>query len=135
MKHDTDQNGATAAGHKLGGSVTDTKRREAIRLMMGTGVGLAWSVAAMSTMRSAAAAHHESAMPKVDEANDATAKALGYKHDASTVDPARRADASMVCSSCQLFAAGENGWGNCTLFPGKLVNANGWCSGWVKKVG
>ncbi|MBT8445714.1 MAG: High potential iron-sulfur protein [Gammaproteobacteria bacterium] len=104
-------------------------------MMMGSGIGLAWSVAALNTLRSAQAAHHEATLPKVDEASDPTARALSYKHDATTVDPAKRSDANAICASCQLFAAGENGWGKCTLFPGKLVNANGWCAGWVKKAG
>jgi hypothetical protein len=29
---------------------------------------------------------------------------------------------------------GDSGeWRGCTAFPGKLVNAKGWCSAWVEK--
>lgn len=70
---------------------------------------------------------------KVSE-DDPAAAALGYKHDASTVDPAKfpqRTD-DQLCSTCRLYAASdEEGWGACGIFPGKKVNANGWCTAWV----
>jgi len=72
--------------------------------------------------------------------DDPTAKALGYKHDAANVDlqkyPQRgRAEAANhYCSNCTLFQGSEGDqWGPCTLFPGKLVNANGWCSGYTPR--
>ncbi len=73
------------------------------------------------------------AQAKVAE-DDPAAAALGYKHDASTVDaakfPQRKDD--QLCENCRLYAAGaEEGWGNCGIFPGKQVNAKGWCSAWV----
>jgi hypothetical protein len=80
--------------------------------------------------------------------DDPTAKALGYVHDAETVDVAKwptRASTDGVnklCSNCNLIVgesksvAGEEGkWIGCQLFPGKLVNENGWCSAWVAKIG
>ena len=70
--------------------------------------------------------------------DDASAKALGYKHDATTVDTAkypRRAGtdgANQFCDNCKLYSAGsENGWGACSIFPGKEVNAKGWCNAWI----
>ncbi|MGH7262243.1 MAG: high-potential iron-sulfur protein, partial [Nitrospiraceae bacterium] len=38
------------------------------------------------------------------------------------------------CASCQLFQ-GKPGdaWGPCPIFPGKNVNAKGWCSAYIKK--
>jgi len=70
--------------------------------------------------------------------DDAAAKALGYLHDASKVDttkyPGRAGEAGsqQFCSNCQLYSAGsEDGWGGCAIFPGKQVNANGWCAAWV----
>jgi len=75
------------------------------------------------------------AQARLDEA-DAQAVALGYRHDTTKVDlkkfPKHTAD--QKCSNCQLFQgkAGE-AWGACTIFPGKQVAANGWCSAWVKK--
>lgn len=61
-------------------------------------------------------------------ADDATAKALNYKPE-STVDGAK-------CSNC-MYVQGSDGeqYRPCNIFPGKLVNANGWCSAWVKKPG
>ena len=60
--------------------------------------------------------------------DDPTAKALQYTH-ASTVDGAN-------CDNCMYIqgAAGAE-WRPCAIFPGKNVNAKGWCSAWVKKPG
>ncbi|AIG00503.1 MAG TPA: high-potential iron sulfur protein 2 [Alteromonas australica] len=60
------------------------------------------------------------------QADDPTAKALNYT-PASTVDGAQ-------CKNCMYVqgADGEN-YRPCALFPNKLVNANGWCSAWVKR--
>ena len=70
--------------------------------------------------------------------DDPTAKAMGYLHDATQVDvtkyPRRAGEAGskQFCSNCQLYKAGsEDGWGTCAIFPGKLVNAKGWCNAWV----
>ncbi len=74
-------------------------------------------------------------MPQVN-LDDPTAQALGYKHDVANVDtekyPAYRA--GQACANCTLYqgASGDT-WGGCQLFPGKLVNANGWCSGYTPK--
>lgn len=69
------------------------------------------------------------------EESDGTAQALGYRHDASQVDSSRygRYQAGQKCSKCSLYQAdsGEAGWGACSIFPGKLVNAEGWCSAYV----
>ena len=72
--------------------------------------------------------------------DDPSAQALGYQHDAANVDlqkyPQRAKDEAgdHYCSNCALFqgAAGDE-WGACALFPGKLVNANGWCSGYAPR--
>jgi hypothetical protein len=78
-------------------------------------------------------------MPKLDE-NSQTAQALGYKHDASRVDATQfpsRGDADSaneLCKNCVQFQAPpDQQWGPCTIFPGKLVNADGWCSAYVAK--
>lgn len=59
------------------------------------------------------------------------AKALKYHKDASQVtSAARQKDA--FCHNCQLYQGGpDSEWGGCTIFGGKLVSANGWCSAWV----
>lgn len=74
-------------------------------------------------------------LPKVEE-DSAQAKSLRYVHDASTIDPATRANKAetQLCSNCALYT-GEAGadWGPCQIFPGKVVAANGWCSVWAPK--
>jgi hypothetical protein len=67
---------------------------------------------------------------------DASATALGYHEDAKTVDPKSNPtyQASQVCSNCaQLKGSEGDAWRPCSLFPGKLVSANGWCKVWTKK--
>jgi len=67
---------------------------------------------------------------------DPTAKALNYHEDAKTVtakDFPTYAPGQM-CSTCmQLQGNAGDPWRPCNIFPGKLVNANGWCQVWVKK--
>lgn len=72
--------------------------------------------------------------------DDPTAKALGYKHDAANVDlekyPQRAAAGASnnLCRNCALYQGGEGEqWGPCTLFQGRLVNADGWCSAYAPK--
>ena len=60
--------------------------------------------------------------PKVDP-EDQLAKALAYVHDSPY--SAKR------CAQCQLYkGSGSAEWGECVIFPGKLVNSKGWCSSW-----
>lgn len=70
-------------------------------------------------------------LPHVDEDDD-TAKALQYVHDATRSD--KRADANAFCHNCRYFK-GDKGseWDRCDLFPGKAVNAQGWCNVWAAK--
>lgn len=74
-------------------------------------------------------------LPHLEE-SDATAMALGYKHDASLVDKAKYPTykAGSDCSNCK-FWTGKAGdaWGPCALFPGKATAAKGWCSGYNPK--
>jgi hypothetical protein len=58
--------------------------------------------------------------------SDPTAKALGYVEDASKSTDAKR-KAGDVCSNCQFYTGAPTGYGPCQLFPGKAVNAKGWC--------
>ncbi len=72
---------------------------------------------------------------------DATAKALGYKHDAAKADVAKYPTAKdamkngSICKSCTFYKADatEKGWGDCTLFPKNLVAEGGWCMSFAKK--
>lgn len=74
------------------------------------------------------------ALVQLEESNP-QAQALGYKHDASDVDksayPAYQQ--GQLCSNCNLYRPemGEQPWGGCQIFPGKLVHAAGWCSAYV----
>lgn len=64
-------------------------------------------------------------LPHVSE-SDPTAKALAYVDDASkSTNPKHKA--GDVCANCQFYSGGPTGWGPCQLFPGKSVNAKGWC--------
>lgn len=73
------------------------------------------------------------AVDNVTEA-DPMAKSLNYVEDAAKADQAKRGGADRFCHNCQLYGGGEPR-GPCSLFQGRLVNANGWCSAWVKKAG
>jgi hypothetical protein len=70
-------------------------------------------------------------LPPVSE-SDLTAKALGYVEDASkTTNPKHKA--GDACTSCQFYSGGATGRGPCQLFPGKSVNAKGWCVSYAVK--
>jgi hypothetical protein len=75
--------------------------------------------------------------PKLDE-KDSLAVAMGYVHDAKKVDPNKvpQYKKGSLCSNC-LQMTGKEGdeWRPCNIFPGKVVNANGWCKVWVAKPG
>ena len=80
---------------------------------------------------------HAQELPHV-AADDPTAVALKYVNDASTAERPEKsgvAGADQKCSKCQ-FIQGADGdaWRPCALFPGKSINANGWCLSWTKKV-
>ena len=80
------------------------------------------------------AAFAEEQLPKVDE-NDSMAKALNYVHDARTVDAAKRFS-DRFCNNCVLYAgSADDEWAPCSIFPGKVVAGQGWCSAWAPKTG
>jgi hypothetical protein len=93
--------------------------------------GLA-ALPAAGLIRDAAA---QGAPPKLDE-KDPLAVAMGYVHDAKKVDAAKvpQYKPGSLCSNCMQIQ-GKDGeqWRGCNIFPGKLVNANGWCKVWVPK--
>jgi hypothetical protein len=74
-------------------------------------------------------------LPHLSE-DDSMAKAMKYTSDASTVDPSSRANpaAEQHCANCALVQGADgDAWRPCQIFPGKLVNAEGWCSVWAAK--
>jgi hypothetical protein len=85
---------------------------------------------------SALAGEAQPGLPKVNE-KDSVAAALGYVSDAKRVDtkasPTYQAGAT--CSNCSWYQgkAADPAGGPCTFFPGKNVDANGWCRMWNKK--
>jgi hypothetical protein len=104
-------------------------RRDAVKLMLG-------SVAAVPLINlvGVSGAHAED-MPHVDAATDPTAIALKYHEDATTADRPDKAGvpgAEQHCGNCQ-FGTGTEGFIPCSLFPGKLVSAKGWCMSWTKR--
>ena len=94
-----------------------TSRRRFLKLSAGGIVGL--SVGGLS-LRAFAAEHVDPENPQ--------AKALQYVH--------KSAKEGQNCANCILLQgnAGE-AWRPCGVFPGKLVNAEGWCAAWAKKPG
>ena len=74
-------------------------------------------------------------LPQLAE-DDSMAVAMKYTHDASTVDAASRPNpaAEQNCANCALVQGADgDAWRPCQIFPGKAVNANGWCSVWAPK--
>ncbi len=64
--------------------------------------------------------------------DDPTAQSLHYRHDASQVDHPSFEE-GRHCGNCQLYQGGDEEWGGCAIFPGKLVANAGWCTAWVPK--
>ncbi|MET0331171.1 MAG: high-potential iron-sulfur protein [Dyella sp.] len=93
-------------------------RRRFLKFAAGT-AAVAAVVGAMPSLARAADLPHVGA-------DDATAKALGYVEDASKTTNAMH-KAGDNCANCQFYTAGNGGYGPCQLFPGKAVNAKGWC--------
>jgi hypothetical protein len=68
----------------------------------------------------------EAQLPLISE-QDPAAKAVHY---VDGVSRAKGAQSGADCSNCSLYSAAGETQGGCTLFPGKLVKAAGWCSSW-----
>ena len=69
-------------------------------------------------------------------ADDPMGGAMRYTDDASSVDPASRNNpaADQNCANCALVQGPDSdAWRPCQIFPGKSVNAAGWCSVWAPK--
>lgn len=68
--------------------------------------------------------------------DDPMAMAMKYTDDASSVDPASRANpaANQDCANCALIQGNDgDDWRPCQIFPGKAVAVKGWCSVWAPK--
>jgi hypothetical protein len=87
------------------------------------------------TLGAAAGAAQAADLPKLDP-KDPAAVALGYIADAKSVDPKTNPTyaAGQACNTClQLQGKPGDAFRPCNIFPGKLVDANGWCRVWTKK--
>ena len=74
-------------------------------------------------------------MPKL-AVDDPQAKALSYVEDATSIDSAKqpRYQPGQACSNCALYQDSDGAeWAGCSIFPGKLVAAAGWCSVYAPK--
>lgn len=74
----------------------------------------------------------EEPLQKLD-IHDPAAVALGYVENASRVDTGKFPHfvPGSSCENClQLQGKPGDHYRPCSLFPGKLVSASGWCSGW-----
>ena len=76
-------------------------------------------------------------LPRLDE-GDPSATALGYVHDATSVDTAKypRYASGQLCSNCALYqGSADDEWAGCSIFPGKAVKGTGWCNVYAPKAG
>lgn len=68
------------------------------------------------------------------ELTDPMAQALHYTHDANTAGDNPAWAEGEVCSNCLQIQGNEGEtWRPCAIFPGKRINAKGWCSAWIAK--
>jgi hypothetical protein len=68
-------------------------------------------------------------LPRLAE-DDPEARKLGYHHSSAKVDRKRFAShrRGQDCDDCVHYKGKpRDPWGPCDLFPGKAVNAKGWC--------
>jgi hypothetical protein len=99
----------------------NAQRRTLLRRLA---AGLALAPAVVLDSRVAAGAEN---LPLLSE-SDPAAKAEQYVADAKQ---AKGASPGALCSNCSIYSGAEGAaQGPCTLFPGKLVKAAGWCKSW-----
>ena len=101
-------------------------------------LGAATALASLPLMRLVSDAHAAAeALPHL-AADDPMAKALNY-HDDATAAPRNEkngvAAEEQFCHNCQFIKADSGDWRPCQIFPGKAVNANGWCTSWMPRSG
>lgn len=95
------------------------------------GLAVAGVLAAPLAARFGIRASRAEDKPRLDPESE-RAMELSYTHDASSVDSdAREPDAR--CANCTQFKGDADAqWGPCNIFPGHVVNADGWCSSWFR---
>jgi hypothetical protein len=115
---------------------TSQSRRDAVKAILGTAAAI--PVINLVGLGSARADAPANAVTP----DDPTAQALHYNQDATKADRAGAARPGLPadqqhCGNCQFMLAdqGSGDWHGCSLFPGKLINVNGWCASWTMKAG
>ncbi|KKC99228.1 MULTISPECIES: high-potential iron-sulfur protein [Photobacterium] len=99
---------------------TSTDRRRFLRLTMAGIIGI--TLGDQILQRKALASEE---LPHLAE-DDAQASALQYTHKSPHEEN--------HCGNCMLLQGNEGDeWRPCSIFPGKAVNVNGWCSAWTAK--
>jgi len=103
-------------------------RRRLLRLVLGG--ALAAPLAGLLHTSGASGAEKTELNPESD-----LAQRFGYTHDAgSTNDPAREVEAR--CGNCShIRGSADDQCASCNIFPGHLVNVDGWCKSWFAKSG
>ena len=104
----------------------DQQRRRALKVAVASVVAI--PLTSLATLGAAIAGE----LPHLSE-DDPVAKALSYVHDAANAPAGKRKDGT-YCKNCNLIQGKEGTWRGCSIFPGKSVNVNGWCAGWVGRV-
>lgn len=109
-------------------------RREALKnLALGAGTLLVAGSAVAAEAAKPASGY--AGLPHLTPA-DPVAVALSYHENAKSVEAAKFPNykPDQHCGNClQLTGNEADTWRPCNLFPGKLVNAAGWCKVYVKK--
>jgi High potential iron-sulfur protein len=100
----------------------DSARRSLLRR-----IALSVSLAPLALRTVSASEAGGAALPLLSE-SDPAAKPVRYVEDAHR---ASGAAGGASCESCSLYSGASGAdRGSCTLFPGKLVKAAGWCTSW-----
>ncbi len=112
-------------------------RRDAVKIMLGTAAAIP-----VINMVGFGTARAEEIPADAVALDDMTAQALKYHHDAEESERVASARPGLPpeeqnCENCNFLQEeiGEGDWKGCQLFPGKLINLNGWCASWTMKAG
>lgn len=118
--------------------MNNNSRREFLKI---SGAGVLGAFIGARLLSQTSPAFAQGNLPMLKE-SDPQAKALGYHADASKVDTKKwpkRAGAEgskQYCYNCQFYQSKEDPKKSksapCTIFPGKQVEAKGWCNSWVQ---
>jgi RNase P subunit RPR2 len=67
---------------------------------------------------------------------DPAALARGYVEHADQVNAKKYPSyvKGSTCENCLLLQGSSGDYRPCSLFPGKVVSVNGWCSGWTAEI-